>query len=110
MTIPVNEMWVGEEVPFFWSFTPELLRIPGQTISTPTCVSQDLSFLTVNGGTPTIVTTTLGQANGLTNDGVRATLKGVAAGNAYVTFGATGATPASVYEGVMQIKVKALPS
>lgn len=110
MTIPVNEIWVGEEVPFFWSFTPELLRLPGQTISTPVCGTQNPSLITVNGGTAVIVTTTLGQGNGLTNDGVRGTFKGVAEGNAFITFGATGATPAAVYTGVMQIKVKALPS
>ena len=110
MTLPVNEMWVGEEKPFRWSFTPELLLESGQTLSTPTCTSQNTAFATVNVGTPIMVTTTLGQQNSLTNDGVRATIKGIAEGNAYIVFNAVGANPAAVYEGVMQIKVKGLPS
>lgn len=113
-TIPVFNVFVGEDVPIRYSFLsliksflPTVQTLTGASIS---WTSQTPSLATYDVGSGALATSPEGTAEGITNDAVLGRFTMLAPGTCTVQCSVTAANPVATYMGVAQFVIQAVPT
>lgn len=112
MIIQAIDMWVGESLPLRLSFLKKLKRFSGQSLVSGSVVwtSQTTSVATFDTGSGGLVSSDQGISDGIPNDACIGRFTGIAAGICTVKVSVSAINPVATYEGVLQLRVEAIPS